>query len=114
MIEPDKIINLEKGELVRICVNENCTEYTGYAMLVEPVDIPTTQIEGAEKKDDSDAVYLKQRWKVQYLSSHELPPFCTREEIFNQTFVENKIVARDFYKYVGTWSELKTQIIEKE
>lgn len=114
MIQPDKQVVLRRGQLIRVCADEECTKYLGYAVLLEALDEGKTLIEGRENEFDNECVFLKQRWKVRYVEEHHLPPNCSQEEIFNQRFVANKETSVYLYEHVGKWRELKKQIIENE
>ena len=113
MIQPDKIVSsLDYGELVRICKDEDCTQYLGYALLIEPCSYATTSIEGKESEFDNDSVYACQQWVVEYLPVEMMPPWCTKEEIFTQKYLEGKRIKRHFYQYIGKWKDLKYDIEE--
>lgn len=112
MIQPDKKVVLRKGQLIRVCKNEDCSSYIGYAVLVEPMDEGVTVVEGKENEFDNDWVFLKQKWKVEYVREDQLPPFCSDEEIFSQKYLEGKQTFVYLYEHIGKWREFKSTIVE--
>lgn len=114
MIQPDKQVALIPGQLIRVCKNEDCSKYIGYGVLIEPMEDSTTLIEGKENEFDNDWVYVKQKWKVEYVREDQLPPFCSEEEIFSQKYLEGKETFVYLYEYIGKWHELKTKIVEDD
>ena len=114
MIQPDKQAALVPGQIIRVCEDEECTRYRGYAALIEPMDEGTTLIEGQENEFDNDWVFIKQRWRVQFLKEEDLPHFCTKEETFTQKYVQETESFVYLYEYIGKWRELKHEIIEND
>jgi hypothetical protein len=86
---------IQAGAIIKVYVNDR---FEGWARLIEKVKA---------KYDtfiDNNVVYVRERWRIQFVEPHQVPGEMTREELWNQISLKGIITFRHII-YFGerTW-----------